>query len=212
MSRAVALNHRQKHRHYYLGFTLGLSIAALGLGSIAALFLAAEEITFWFDDYIWHIVRFSITQAGLSAMLSVTSALCFAVAVWHCSRRRFFTRYILPVFMHGSSLMIVLPTTIAAHGTLMVWGRGGLYTPVRDFLDLPLFGLSGIVLGHVLLNLPLCFRIIIPGLLSLPLGLQRQALLLGFSPLQWWRVLAFPTIKPLPVSYTHLTLPTTPYV
>ena len=180
-----------------LGLFLGFCIATLGLGSITALFLAAGQVAVWWDDSIFYIVKFSLIQALLSASLAVVAALAFALAVWHCSRWRFFAQYALPVFLHGSSLMIVIPTTIAAHGVLMVWGRGGLYTPLREAFDMPLFGLSGILLGHVFLNLPLCFRIIIPGLLNLPQGLQRQALLLNFSSGQWWWILALPAIKPL---------------
>ena len=179
------------------GIFLGLCIAILGLGSIAALFLAAEHSGLWFDDTILHTVQFSLLQALLSAGLSVVAATALALSIWHCCRWQWFVRYVLPIFLHGSSLMIVIPTTIAAHGVLMVWGRSGLYMPIREALEIPLFGLSGILLGHVLLNLPLSFRIITPGLLNLPIGLQRQALLLNFSGIQWWQILAFPAIKPL---------------
>lgn len=180
-----------------LGFFLGLCITTLGLGSIAALFWAAESLALWRDDTILYTVRFSLMQAFLSASIAVIAATFLALAVWYCCRWRLCARYMLPVLLHGSSLMIVIPTTIAAHGVLMVWGRGGLYMPIRELFEIPLFGLSGILFGHIFLNLPLSFRIILPSLLNLPEGVQRQALLLNFSGWQWWRILLLPSITPV---------------
>ncbi|NQY82931.1 MAG: hypothetical protein HRT36_08010 [Alphaproteobacteria bacterium] len=181
-----------------LGHGLSLGILLLGLSCIAALFAAAEDgIAYFASPEILHVARFTMTQAVLSAGISVCGALIFSLSVCRLAHWRGFTHQVLPLLLHGSSLMIVLPTTVAAHGVLIVWGRGGILTPLREAFDIPMFGLSGILLGHVFLNLPLCFRIIIPGLLNLPDGLRRQALLLNFSPWQWWRILAYPAIKPM---------------
>lgn len=187
------------------GVIVSLGIFLLGLGSLVAVFAAANNETNIALDNLFPLVAFSVKQALLSAALSVVFALLVSLSITHLARWSVFSRYMIPALLHSSAAMIVLPTTVAAHAVLIVWGRNGLYTPLREALDFSLFGLGGILLGHVFLNMPMCFRLIAPPLLNLPEGLRRQAVLLNFSPQQWWRILAYPSLKPVLIGSFGLT-------
>lgn len=127
----------------------------------------------------WAAVRFSLVQAVLSAVFSTLLAIPVARAL---ARRRFPGRSALITLMGAPFL---LPAVVAVLGLLAVFGRSGLFNQVLAALGLPqvsIYGLHGVVLAHVFLNLPLATRMILQGWLAIPAERIRLAQSLGFGP------------------------------
>lgn len=137
-------------------------------------------------------VRFTLIQAALSAVISVALAVPVARAL---ARRRFWGRGALITLMGAPFL---LPVIVAVLGLLAVFGRAGL---VNDGLvwvglsRLSIYGLHGVVLAHVFLNLPLAVRMILQGWQAIPAERFRLAQALGFGPGQVWRHLEAPMLS-----------------
>jgi thiamine transport system permease protein len=140
----------------------------------------------------WAAVRFSVTQALLSALFSTLLAIPVARAL---ARRRFPGRNALVTLMGAPFL---LPAVVAVLGLLAVFGRSGLLNQYLTVLGLPpfsIFGLHGVVIAHVFLNLPLATRMILQGWLAIPAERIRLAQSLGFGPREVFRHLEAPMLR-----------------
>jgi len=124
-------------------------------------------------------LRFTLVQAALSAALSVALAVPVARAL---ARRRFAGRGALITALGAPFLM---PVIVAVAGLLAVFGRAG---PISAALQaaglapLSIYGLHGVVLAHVYLNLPLAVRLILQGWQRVPSERLRLAAALDFGP------------------------------
>jgi thiamine transport system permease protein len=81
---------------------------------------------------------------------------------------------------------------------LAVFGRSGMINQGLAALGLPqvsIYGLQGVVLAHVFLNLPLAVRMILQGWQAIPGERLRLASALGFGPAQIWRHLEWPMLR-----------------
>lgn len=140
----------------------------------------------------WAAVRFSVTQALLSAICSTLLAIPVARAL---ARRRFAGRGLLITLMGAPFL---LPAVVAVLGLLAVFGRSGLLNTGLQALGLPpvqIYGLHGVVLAHVFLNLPLAARMILQGWQAIPAERMRLAQSLGFGPREVFRHLEWPMLR-----------------
>jgi thiamine transport system permease protein len=140
----------------------------------------------------WAAVRFSVTQALLSAGFSTLLAIPVARAL---ARRRFPGRGLLITLMGAPFL---LPAVVAVLGLLAIFGRSGLLNQSLLTFGLPqvsIYGLHGVVLAHVFLNLPLATRMILQGWLSIPAERIRLAQSLGFPPRETFRHLEWPMLR-----------------
>ncbi len=138
-----------------LGLTLG-TLAAVGWRAELGRGLSAAD---------WAAVRFTITQAIMSAMLSVVLAIPAARAL---ARRSFRGRRILITLLGAPFL---LPVIVAVLGLLAVFGRGGVINSALAAVGLPqisIYGFWGVVLAHVFFNLPLAVRLILQGWQAIP--------------------------------------------
>jgi thiamine transport system permease protein len=92
----------------------------------------------------------------------------------------------------------LLPAVVAVLGLLAVFGRSGWVNEALAMLGLPpvsLFGLHGVVIAHVFLNLPLAVRMILQGWQSIPAERLRLARSLGFGPWETFRHLELPMLR-----------------
>ena len=140
----------------------------------------------------WAAVRFSLGQALLSALLSTGLAVPVARAL---ARRRFAGRTALISLMGAPFL---LPSVVAVLGVLAVFGRSGLVNGGLEALGLPalsIYGLHGVVIAHVFLNLPLATRMILQGWQAIPAERVRLAASLGFGPGATFRHLELPMLR-----------------
>ncbi len=163
---------------------LGLGIAALTLGSAA---MTAGHATTWaLGPADMAALRFTLLQAALSALVSCLLAIPLARGL---ARRRFAGRELLIRLLAAPFL---LPVVVAVLGLLAVFGRSGPVSAALAGLGLPplsIFGLHGVVLAHVFLNLPLVARMILQGWQAIPAERFRLAVSLNMPPsAQFWHL------------------------
>jgi thiamine transport system permease protein len=173
---------------------LPLALAALLLALVIAplLAVAARGTGFALSPADWAAVRFTLTQAALSAAFSTALAVPVARAL---ARRRFPGRQALITLMGAPFL---LPAVVAVLGLLAVFGRSGIINDLGAMLGLPavsIYGLHGVVLAHVFLNLPLAVRMILQGWQAIPAERFRLAESLGFAPAEVARHLERPMLR-----------------
>ncbi len=158
--------------------TLGMVLARAGAGG--------------FGPADWSALRFTVVQAVLSAGLSVLLAVPVARAL---HRRRFAGRGAVIALLGAPFL---LPVIVAVLGLLAVFGRAGAVNAGLGALGLPsvrIYGLHGVVLAHVFLNMPLAVRMILQGWQAIPGERFRLAQSLGFDAGAVWRHLERPMLR-----------------
>lgn len=139
----------------------------------------------------WSAIRFTLWQALLSALISVVLAIPVARAL---ARRRFRGREILITLLGAPFL---LPVIVAVFGLLAIFGRGGLLNAGLSAIGaepISIFGLHGVVLAHVFLNLPLATRLLLQGWQSIPSERFRLAASLNMGPNAIFRHLELPML------------------
>ena len=172
------------------GLALAL-VAALTLGSVAALALRADPGR-GLGAADWSAIRFTLTQALISAGLSVALAIPAARAL---ARRRFPGRTALVTLLGAPFL---LPAIVAVFGLVAIWGRSGLFSDALGLAGrgpLDIYGLTGVVLAHVFFNLPLVTRLILQGWTTIPAEQFRLAAQLGFAPGDTFRQIELPMLR-----------------
>lgn len=140
----------------------------------------------------WAAVRFTILQAVVSAALATGLAIPVARAI---ARRSFPGRGLLITLLGAPFL---LPAVVAVLGLLAVFGRSGIVNQTLQASGLPpvsIFGMQGVILVHVFLNLPLAIRMILHGWLAIPQERVRLAQSLGFRPADIARHLERPMLR-----------------
>jgi thiamine transport system permease protein len=140
----------------------------------------------------WAALRFTLWQALLSALICCALAMPLARAL---SRRSFWGRSVLIRLL---SAPFILPSMAAILGLLAVFGRQGPISALLDWAGmapLPIFGLGGVLLAHVFLNLPLAIRMLLQGWAAIPSERFRLAQNLGFGPYAIFRHLELPMLR-----------------
>lgn len=168
---------------YFGAFLLGLTLLLAALGMVAHPGRGVDW-ALYFDAYLGRLLWFSIYQAVLSAGLSVVLAWPFA---WALVQRTFRGQWALAGFLN---LAFVLPVLAVVLGVVALFGREG-------WLALPgsIYGLDGILIAHLAMNLPFAIRLLWDRLSQIPDHQLRLAQVLGLSPWQRWRRLEWPVLR-----------------
>jgi thiamine transport system permease protein len=141
------------------------------------------------DSYFHGILYFSLKQAVLSALLSVLLAWPVARALFYVadlSARRMFLALCL--------LCFVLPTLILITGLVALLGRSGWLTALSGD-DWNLYGLQGILLAHIFLNMPFAVRALFLQLQGVPDSSWRLAAQLKLSAWQRFLLIEWPVLR-----------------
>jgi len=168
----------------------GIVFAAILLPLAAVIWRAGGLSAFGPAD--WAAVRFTLSQAVVSAALSVALAVPLARALM---RRRFPGRGLLVTLLGAP---FILPVIVAILGLLAVFGQAGLMGRAFGLLgvDPPrIFGFQGVVLAHVFFNLPLAVRLMLQGWSAIPAERFRLAASLGFGARDVTRHLERPMLR-----------------
>ena len=138
---------------------------------------------------------YSVQSASIQAALSVLFSICLAIPVSIAmARRRHWPG--MSILIMSMSLAMVLPTTVAAMGLLAVWGRTGLLAQICfGMCDFTIYGLHGVVLAHMMLNVPLAVRVIMPFLHVVPTTRWRLCAHLGMTSTQRFFHVEWPAIR-----------------
>lgn len=165
-------------------------LGAMTLGTVAAVALHAGASRPGPAD--WSALRFTLLQATLSALLSTALAIPVARAL---ARRRFPGRGLLISLMGAPFL---LPVIVAILGLLAIFGRGGTLNALLTTAGLPPispYGLHGVLLAHIFLNLPLATRMLLQGWQAIPAERFRLARSLALTPSAQFRHIELPMLR-----------------
>ena len=161
------------------------------LGTLGAVIWRAEGRT-GLTPSDWAAIRFTLVQAALSAAISVALAIPVARAL---TRRRFAGRGAIITLLGAP---FILPVIVAVLGLLAVLGRNGLVSQGLAWAGLPpiqIYGLHGVVIAHVFLNLPLATRLLLQGWLAIPAERFRLAASLDLTTREINRLLEAPMLR-----------------
>jgi thiamine transport system permease protein len=128
-----------------------------------------------------YLIYITTLQAVLSTILSIIVGIALA---WALNRLRFAGRGLI-IGLFASA--IVTPGLVVAFGLLSVWGRSGWL----GALNVPIFGLGGVVAAHLILDGAFAARILLARLDAIPEGRLKtgQSLALGawtrFAIIDW---------------------------
>ncbi len=141
-----------------------------------------------------HLLRMTTIQASLSTLVSLAVGLALA---WALNRLDFFGRGLV-VGLFASA--IVTPGLIVAFGLLTVWGRSGWISTASGALfgaalDIPIFGLGGILAAHVVLDGAFAARILLARLDAIPAARLKTGQSLGLSPWRRFEVIDWPALR-----------------
>jgi len=171
---------------------LGVSFFLLMGAASFVVLLRYSDINSWpgylYEPYLWRVVRFSLWQALLSSVISLLVAIPVASCLIH---RQFRGRAIL---LQLFAVSMVVPTIVAILGLVVVYGRTGWLSQIFG-VQIPLYGLVGILLAHVFFNMPLAVRLLLQGYGLIPSGQWRQASQLGFSRWTAFRLIEWHYMK-----------------
>ncbi|MBE0508153.1 MAG: thiamine/thiamine pyrophosphate ABC transporter permease ThiP [Marinospirillum sp.] len=151
------------------------------------------DVHLWQDPWFWQVLRFTLWQALLSALISVVLALPLARVLALDLR--------LPgkaAFLRWCLLCFVMPSLILITGLVVMFGYSGWLTPL--FTELfhsgwSLYGLTGILLAHVFLNLPLALRVLSAQWGSIPTSAWKMAAQLQLTGFRRFLLLEWPALR-----------------
>ena len=171
---------------------LVLAVCALALAGLAGA-AGGLDLGLITDPYVQHALRFTLLQAGLSTLLSLTLGAALALAL---ARRRFPLR---GAVIAALGALFVLPSIVAILGLVALYGRTGLVNAALHgsgvTATLSIYGLPGILLAHVFFNAPLAARIFLNALEAVPTAHWRLARALGFAPLHIFKIIDWPALR-----------------
>jgi thiamine transport system permease protein len=141
-----------------------------------------------------HLLRMSAIQSGLSTILSLLIGTALA---WALNRLKFRGRGLV-IGLFASA--IVTPGLIVAFGLLTVWGRSGWVNAVAEAVfhtrvDVPIFGLAGILAAHVILNAAFAARILLARLDAIPVARLKTGQSLALSATRRFAVIDWPALR-----------------
>ncbi|MGN6158370.1 MAG: hypothetical protein ACTHNL_09765, partial [Devosia sp.] len=168
------------------GAAIALVVAAL----IATLFwsilrAAAGQTPTGASVDLGYLIYITTLQAMLSTALSLIVGIALA---WALNRLRFPGRGLL-IGLFASA--IVTPGLVVAFGLLSVWGRSGWL----GGLNVPIFGLGGVVAAHLILDGAFAARILLARLDAIPAVRLKTGQSLALSPWTRFAVIDWPAIR-----------------
>ncbi|MFK7159963.1 ABC transporter permease subunit [Marinospirillum sp. MEB164] len=143
------------------------------------------------DPWFWQLLGFTFKQALLSSLLAVGLALPLArllVLDRQLPLKAFFLRWCL--------LCFVLPSLVLITGLILLLGRQGWLAPLLG-PEWQIYGLQGILIAHVFLNLPLAIRLLSAQWASIPSQSWRLASQLQLSFWQQLYHVEWPALRPI---------------
>ena len=178
------------------GAAVAFGIAALVVAVLVTLLAAASDAApVSRQPDIVHLVLMTGIQAGLSTGFALIVGVALA---WALNRLRFPGRDLI-VGLFATA--IVTPGLVLAFGLLAVWGRAGWVNKTAialtgQPLELPVFGLLGILMAHTILDGAFAARILLARLDSIADRRLKTGQSLGLAPWQRFRLIDWPAMAP----------------
>lgn len=167
-------------------------VALVCLAALFGLLLAGGRFSLPPLSYLTSILSFTLVQAGLSTLVSLTGGAALALAL--ARRGAFPGRGLALALLNVAS---VLPAIVAVFGIIAAFGRGGAAGRVLAVAGLDpgwLYGLPGILIAHAFFNIPLAARAFLHALERVPAEHWRLAAQLGMGPSAVFRLIDRPVL------------------
>ena len=165
------------------------SVTLLAFYGLIAFNRSGADLGLLSDAYFYSILWFSIKQALLSASISTLLAWPIARAIYYYPNI-----FLKKLFLSLSLLCFVLPTLVLITGFVALLGLSGTITPLLGE-HWSLYGLHGILLAHVYMNLPFAVRSIHSQLHNIPDSSWRLARQLKLSKWQLFQLIEWPALR-----------------
>lgn len=173
-----------------------LAVALPALVALAGLIMAGHgfDLTALSHPHIQRVIVFSGVQAFLSTVIALVAGAALALAL---ARRRAFPGR--SIFLALLATATVLPSIVVVFAIVAVYGRSGLLNQALAMIGLDagswLYGLPGILIAHVFLNMPFAARLYLHALERTPAEHHRLAAELGMSGGAIFRHIDWPRLK-----------------
>lgn len=170
-----------------------------------ALFVHRDPDSYWSFSDVGQIIKYSLIQASLSATLATFCGLLTARCLFYWPFRG--SHWLYQLFSFAWSL----PALVVIFGLIGVWGHQGWVSQILRLFgveQLPtLYGLHGILLAHLFLNMPLVMKYCVEGLHLIPNNQHRLAAQLGLSTWRYVQLVEWPVLKSiLPYAFATVFL------
>ncbi|MGQ0287210.1 thiamine/thiamine pyrophosphate ABC transporter permease ThiP [Pasteurellaceae bacterium 22721_9_1] len=186
---------RLSWQHYIAALIVLSILLSVYFSSLRAVWQVGDNVLqgVWQDPYIYQVISFSLTQASLSALLSLIIGLLFARAFFYQSFKG------KSVLLRLFSLTFVLPSLVAIFGILGVYGAsgwlGGLSKQFAFSWTPSIYGLTGILIAHLFFNIPLATRLFLQAYQSIPYQQHQLAAQINLRGWQFIRWIELPYLK-----------------
>ncbi len=147
------------------------------------------------DIYTWRLLAFTVWESLLSAVISVTLAIPFAVFF---SKYSFFGR---KAILTASDAAFALPAILCVLGFVIFYGNNGILNNILLSLGLTdksikfLYSFPSVIMAHVYLNFPVAFSLITSALSGMDEKEEMASKLLGKSNFYTFIKITIPKVK-----------------
>ncbi|MDP8162006.1 thiamine/thiamine pyrophosphate ABC transporter permease ThiP [Pasteurella skyensis] len=189
----------------YTAWLLYILIISLYGVSLYALISYSNQTTFWNMSESLRIVKYSLWQATLSALLSTLLGVLLGRAFFYLDFKA------KPLFYKLVTFVWSLPSLVVIFAIIGVWGNSGWLSQLCHWLGIEwsfsLYGLTGILIAHLFLNIPLVAKYTMEGLSLISPNQHKLAAQLGLKNWHYFKIIELPTLKGiLPYAFTNVFL------
>lgn len=172
-------------------FFLALTLSVTLLAFAGLLNFSGQPIAWQFlsDPYLHSVLKFTLLQAALSALLSTALAWPVAMALQYLENNAY-----KKLFLNLCILCFVMPTLVIITGLIILFNQQGI---IGQWLwdGWKLYGLNGILIAHIYINLPFAIRSVYLCLSTIPDSRWKLAQQLKLSRWQRFRILEWPAAQ-----------------
>lgn len=174
----------------FLGIILIISFC-----SITKYFNKTLIFNIFFDDYIIYVLKFTIKQSILSTIITMILAVPIACALHR--RKNFFGKNLLLSFLN---LSFILPAITIVTGIIIIHGKSGWINYLAQHsigisLGYYLYGIFGIILGHLAFCLPLAVKLLLNALHTIPKEIWFIGMQLNLKKLDYLKIIYLPYLR-----------------
>ena len=182
-------------------YLLGLIISILLVFFISfllyklAFFQNPKELFTSYSPYLIHLLKFTIFQATISALLSILFGMILSWSMFHF--RTFpFRDTLVSIF----SSALVLPSIVVALGIISIFGKHGWLNELLQMLFNKsfggyIYGLGGILFAHIYFNASYASRVFYDAFYTIPIQRYKVAKTLGLNIWQRFLYVEFPNLR-----------------
>lgn len=181
-----------------------LILAIYGV-SLYSLYFHREQESYWTLSQSLQIIKYSFFQAGISALLSTFFGLLLA-------RAFFYLEFKFKAFLYKIiSFVWSLPAVVVIFAIIGVWGNSGWISDLLHYFGLnwpfSIYGLQGIIIAHLFLNIPFVAKYCLEGLNLTNSNQHKLATQLNIKGWQYFKIIELPKLKGIiPYAFSHVFL------